>query len=260
MKLTKSDKRVLDRVFPRPEYDQPIVASFSSKDVTIQPHDVGVIRRVRLDDPAELVRGFLLSIREQWAIFAWKREKNRWYDTMWHVFILSAAIHDWELFEKIREEFPDRAKGNHEVWDLLIYEKLLGIVRGTYPIPGHDEIKVPKDAGKTTFSLLDCIDAIGTRDPGWFTESLAEDLKIQRKSIGLDPCDRMVSMTAHGLWEIANLTDPALVKDWDVEQALPWDAGLHEFVRNLENPLELIPSDASEILRKRVELPDMRAE
>ncbi len=261
MKLTKSDRSIVGRIVDREEVHRPILHTVSLG------HWFGfaatpIARRVQADEPSELALGLLFLVRHKWAGYALLREKNRNPDSLWEVLLLAAAIHDWDLFNKMLLLLPDRALGPFGAQDTewLLYEMLLSILRDTYPLPSHAEASGFRKNRLPYFSaIIASLVVMGDRNAGGFSSALEGLLAKTRSSRGLDAEDRLLCIHAHGLWEVAKRVDPKLVANWDISRGLPWDAEFHEFTRSLTSPMDLVAvPDRTEGIMKLLELKELR--
>ncbi|TWT87004.1 hypothetical protein [Stieleria varia] len=233
-KLTAKDKHLLGAVIDRDSIHAPILSTFSEKgwsDTT----DIGIYRRIEYDQPEELIRGVVISVRQRWNSYANQRERNRFPNDLWMEVLSASAVHDNQLFNKMIETLPTSGKGpSNATCDLIIYERLLATIRKT-PLPAehfkHNDFKSRRRPYTT--AILDCIASLSAADPEVFSAGLEKLLASSRNDRTATAERRLMCIHAHGLWEIGNKVNPQLISTWDVSTNLPWDRGFHAFVQEV---------------------------
>jgi hypothetical protein len=96
-----------------------------------------------------------------------------------------------------------------------------------------------------------------SRDAKMVTAGLNDLVNVSRQIKQLAELFKVISLEAHGMYELCRYYDPALVVDFDTERALPWDGELHTWVRQNEGgaPYCDLTALSPELQRWLTELP-----
>jgi hypothetical protein len=72
------------------------------------------------------------------------------------------------------------------------------------------------------------------KDESLVVDGVQSLLKTSKKINQLYDIFKFISLETHGLYELCRWYEPALVDKFDVAQGVPWDSGLHSWVRRNE--------------------------
>jgi hypothetical protein len=78
--------------------------------------------------------------------------------------------------------------------------------------------------------IVACLEGIAARDPAKVAAGLEQHLEGFRKGGRINPFEKIISHTAHGLYRLAAGIDPDLVAAFDPRRGLPWDAEFHDWL------------------------------
>lgn len=260
MRLTKEDNKLFDSAIDNEVLHAPIVETFSKATWADAQH-VGIYRRIEQDDPAEMVRGTLISARQRWNSYATQRERNRYQDVLWREVLSSAAIHDWSLHNKMLDCLPSQGRGPADVsCELIIYERLIAAI--THSDLSEEHFKHKEFATRRhpyISAVVECIDSLSSGRSEDFCAGMSRLLAASRNDRSATVEDRLICIHAHGLWEVARRIDNQLVESWDTAAKLPWDADFHQFIQCVRDANELMPDHScNTYLRELIALKELR--
>lgn len=78
--------------------------------------------------------------------------------------------------------------------------------------------------------IVACLEGIAAHDASQVAAGLEQHLEGFRKGVRINPLEKIISHTAHGLYRLAAGIDPDLVSTFDHRRGLPWDAEFHEWL------------------------------
>jgi hypothetical protein len=209
----------------------------------------GVARRIRLDDPRELAEHVCIEARAEWMAYGNDDEDPA---QRLNQLVPAVAVHDEVLEKRILETSPYPLKRGHPD-DICFYNAVFAVLKGDlaafrrlFPYTPRRKTNRYWNAG------LQCLQAAAQNKPDEFRKSLEECLDIQRRTIGLLG---LFDVHAHGLYEICRRAAPTVVATFDVNHPPPWDAALHRWLKDRDDPLKelnwkTIPEEIRDGLRK----------
>jgi len=77
--------------------------------------------------------------------------------------------------------------------------------------------------------ILACLEGIAARNAPQVAAGLEQHLEGFRKGVRINPLEKIIAHTAHGLYRLAADVDPDLVATFDHRRGLPWDAEFHDW-------------------------------
>lgn len=220
-----------------------------------------------------------LSDRElEWTTrFGWLSDwPNGWYLRGVARRLATGNLEEFGLFLRmhVRQAVLNHAENGDEfteVWPLLValaiddQPAVDEFVRvGTFPLEaGHpDSVRIfngvhavlrsriaewrqmPKGRGREKKpawieGIVACLEGIAARDACNVAAGLEQHLEGFRKGFRINPLEKIISHTAHGLYRLAASVDPDLVATFDHCQGLPWDAEFHDWLSRPRRTLAL---------------------
>lgn len=78
--------------------------------------------------------------------------------------------------------------------------------------------------------IVTCLEGIAAHDASQVATGLERHLEGFRKGVRINPLEKIISHTAHGLYQLAAGVDPNLVMTFDHDRGLPWDAEFHDWL------------------------------
>jgi hypothetical protein len=219
---------------------------------------VSIARRFLADDPEELIRFGVVATRMTWVLSG---HGHQGCAGLWGAALGALAIGDELALQKFLATLPatiDETQTYPYPQEYAgLYNAVHGLLRGDWEaarlsVKTLPMQRLPKNEQAIVTYLRGILEGS--------SELVAEGLKLRaatvRKIRTLDPHFKLLDLTLHSLYQLCDRIDPALTKDWETSQGLPWDAELHERLQTGGDPLQLVDlSGLSE--RHRILLTEM---
>ena len=226
-------------------------ATFKCLEVVRDGLQWGIARRVRRDDPRELVQYVSLAARAE-LFSLWLDPARETLDWIRPV-VLAAAGGDGRVLRRFAETgpFPLKAgKADDVCWANAVYALAaddLAAFRGLFPY------KPKRKANGSLVPYLACLEAVALGDPGRFAAGLGAIVEETGRS-GKGVIYGLIDVDAHGVYELCRRAHPEGVAGFDVNHPPPWDAALARWVRGRADALadfdwETIPEEIRPGLR-----------
>ncbi|NUQ62108.1 MAG: acyl carrier protein [Pirellulales bacterium] len=197
--------------------------------------ELGIARRFALEQPSELAIGYGIMLRSMWINNALM---NAIYggcgDTMSPRFIYkSLAVRDVTLAQRVAEITPEieTVRRDDPIAGVCLamfrrdFDLLRSLARGLGRAHLRSDIEW----------MATCVKGIAKESPRLVAEHLQERIDATRKSRSY--ASNAVDLDAHGFYHLCQWAAPELVSEFDVKQALPWDAQLHSWLQDHEDPV-----------------------
>jgi hypothetical protein len=183
--------------------------------------DRGVARRFTDGNIGEFAKFILMNARQEMVLHVPCDDE---YTISWAI-LQSLAVKDDVAFEKLldRLSFPIIARSPHHHF----YNSLVALLRDD-----SDGLEKSAERGlsvkqpKWLRGLHQCVTAIDAADATSFAEGLNEHLTHFSKSFHPDPLETIVSFASHGIYRLAQLKQPDVIKHVEPKRVLPWDEEL----------------------------------
>lgn len=216
----------------------------------------GIARRIANDEPAELARSVSLYARlELW--WGTRDECDR-YLNFSHEMLRALSAGDTYVIQKFAAVVPNFAENGPGDSRALHNGVIAAVTRDEQQlrqaVDGFRSWKTPK---KYLSCLYTALAGLLQRDPQLVNEGISSFLKVSRKLHQDDKILKVISLEAHGIYELCRWYSPALVAAFDHAQALPWDRQLCEWVASSagQQPFHDVSSLSPVLQKWLVELP-----
>jgi hypothetical protein len=199
----------------------------------------GVARRIVNDDPAELECALRLGTRIEWVESCLPRlSSDQKYPNIWTVFHGLAAS-DIEVARAFFGASPGRLTGGHYP-TVLVYNTIQAIVteNRAEQVELSSEIQFPT-VPEYYRAVLRTLYGIITQDSALIATELEHVLSVFRRFDFIEH-EKIVSIIAHGLAELAYWIAPPLLAKFDVERTFPWDSGYYNWLRRKNRSCEYL--------------------
>lgn len=204
------------------------VMSFAA--LTEDLRDAAIARRFALDDPGELGRGLAVLYRLERIHKTWQGHAISGLDD----FIEACAVGDVALVQAMvdgaRAGYTAIPTHNHliDIAEIAILQNDFDTLR--LVTPEIAKCKVYPD-------LLSICTGVLERRPDQVAGGLNLLLAEAKRSRIHDEFAAAVFPPAHGLYRLCEWVSADLVSEFDVSQAMPWDADFHAWCQNHPDPL-----------------------
>lgn len=189
----------------------------------------GIARRIANDEPAELARSVSLYARLE--LWSGTRDECDNYLNFSHDMLLALSAGDTYAIQKFAAVVPNFA-GNGPWESRALHNGVIAAVtRDEQQLRKTvDEFNSWKSPKKYLSCLYTALTGLLQRDPLLVNEGISSFLKVSRKLHQDDKILKVISLEAHGIYELCRWYSPDLVAAFDHAQALPWDGQLCEWV------------------------------
>jgi hypothetical protein len=190
----------------------------------------GVARRIIKDDPEELESALSLEARLYWLEECAPNQGDlSLYPNVWKVF-RGLAASDLEVSRAYFGANPRMLRRGHKS-TVLIYNAIQATVTNDQPAQTAlaPTLESPKVSGCAR-AILRVVYGIIRANPTLVAEELDQVLRTFRR-LDLFDEEKIISIFAHGLAELAYSIDPNLLAEFDVARPLPWDSAYYQWLR-----------------------------
>jgi hypothetical protein len=196
--------------------------------------DLGFVRRLVHDDPAELALGVALGARLAWVQRRHEEQMGMGTQDDDPCLALGALpVMDLELIRRVVDA-PNREQDGqrHLLYGAVTaaFHRDLEALRPV--VERFNKQKVYPDFE----GMRSVLTGIARDDPAQVTAGLNGILEFENRMRKRKE-GRIVSMEAHQFYRLAERVSPGLVAGFDTTQPLPWDAGFHAWTRDHPDPL-----------------------
>lgn len=189
----------------------------------------GVARRFASDAPAELALRLSLAARYEWL--ASQTNANAHPEELFRPLLHAAAAHDFAAVARIADLPPEALKKPNNPNYAHLLAALTGLIRGDGARLREAAVAMGKRRPPAYVKAAHrAVIAIADASPKSFADALGMMLKAYPKYVYDDEAYRMVDPHVTGLYELARLYRPEVVRDFDTGRPLPWDSGYHQWL------------------------------
>ncbi|PQO46400.1 hypothetical protein [Blastopirellula marina] len=193
----------------------------------------GYAKRILEDNPEELARSASTFGRLRY----WWGTRNEYDDFLTYAndMLRTLASGDIELFQRYTEVTPSKATKGPRA-EKLLHAGITAVInrdrnRLADAIAEYETWNKPKRYIECMYATLQ---GLLDSDPKQVAAGLDSFIETSRKITQLYDLFKYICLEPHGLYELCRWYDPELVAEFNPDRGLPWDYGLHCWVRGNE--------------------------
>lgn len=196
----------------------------------------GYAQRILYDSVEDLARSTSLEVRCQF----WQGTRDANDEFLYHAIARLKVLGVGDIFamQRFVETVPPRVTKGNQPWRFT-HGGMAAVIRRS------DELLATAIADFETWAkplgyvraIYESFRGLLAKDSQQVVSGLEQLLKASKQIKQMCPLYKVISLELHGMYELCRYYDRRLVADFDTERDLPWDRGLHAWVRQHEGQM-----------------------